>query len=250
MHSAMSSKPTAACKCWQVPQALFLVCKTLYKDAQAVFYSENRFVVFDRYSDPPWKRDIEWDDSAGSDNREGYPYHRLGVSRFLRDTVPTDCLQYLRFLELVYPAWDAHVWPQEGQPVLQEWAETLAWALNHLNPSGLTIRMVAMDASDWEQPLSRIRMTREQGIQVMAGYMRLLQPLTRHTGLRRFYAQVVSPWRWNSSIETSPKATETLERMAKERAEKLVMGNNYSPSKDGCEEPKESVWHHCYERNA
>ncbi|KAJ4405801.1 hypothetical protein N0V82_010250 [Gnomoniopsis sp. IMI 355080] len=238
----------ATCKCWETPEALFLVCKALYKDAQAVFYSENRFVVFDRYSNLPWRRDVEWEDAAGNDNREGYPYPRLGVSRFLRDIVPTDCLRYLRFLEIVYPAWDAHVWPQEGQPVLQEWADTLEWAWGHLNGSGLTVRMIAMDASDWEQPLSRECMTREQGIQVISGYMRLLRPLTRHRELRRFYAQLVSPWRWNRSISVGQEAAEIVERMLKERAEKLVMGDRYLSFKDGHEEPLESVWHHSSNR--
>lgn len=44
-HSAFSS--ATADKCWEPPQALFLLCKILRLDAQAVFYAGNRFVVHD-----------------------------------------------------------------------------------------------------------------------------------------------------------------------------------------------------------
>ncbi|KUI64352.1 hypothetical protein VM1G_11165 [Cytospora mali] len=245
-HSASSS--TVACKCWTSPQALFLVCKTLYKDAQAVFYSGNRFVVFDRHSDPPWNREVERDSLVG--DNEGYPYPRLGASIFLRERVPKDCLHHLRFLELVFPAWDHDVWPTEGQGVLQDWKDTLEWARDKLNVGGLTVRLIAMDASDWEQPLSRMNMTREQGIQVIAGYMRLLGPLVCLGDLRRFYAQLVSPWRWNEGGRGSTKAVAAMERMLKERAERMLMGERYMPLNSGYKEPADSVWHYQYERNA
>ncbi|ROV98065.1 hypothetical protein VMCG_07038 [Cytospora schulzeri] len=228
--------------------ALFLVCKTLYKDAQAVFYSGNRFVVFDRHSDPPWNREVERDSLVGAD--EGYPYPRLGASIFLRERVPEDCLPYLRFLELVFPAWDHDVWPTEGQGVLQDWKHTLEWARDKLNVGGLTVRLIAMDASDWEQPLSRRNMTREQGLQVISGYMRLLGPLVCLGELRRFYAQLVSPWRWNEGGQGSTKAVMAMERVLKERAEKMLMGERYMLVNHGCKEPSDSVWHYQYERDA
>ncbi|ROV96085.1 hypothetical protein VPNG_09166 [Cytospora leucostoma] len=227
--------------------ALFLVCKTLYKDAQAVFYSGNRFVVFDRHSDPPWNREVERDSLVGPN--EGYPYPRLGASIFLRERIPKDCLHYLRFLELVYPAWDHDVWPTEGQAVLQDWENTLQWASDKLNAGALTVRIIAMDASDWDQPLSRWNMTREQGVQVISGYMRLLSPLARLGNLGRFYAQLVSPWRWNEGGRGSSKSVVAMERTLKERAEKLLMGDRYTLLYAGCKEPVDSVWHHAYERD-
>lgn len=243
-HSASSS--SIACRCWAPPTALFLVCKTLYKDAQSVFFSGNRFVVFDRQSHLPWKRDVDWDDEE--EEAQGYLNQRFGASRFLRDIVPTDSLRYLRFLELVYPAWDAHIWPLEGQPCLGEWIDTLAWARDHgLNGAGLTVRMVAMDASDWEQPLSRKLMTPEQGVQVIAGYMRLIGCLGKD--LKQFYAQLVSPWRWTEGERGSENAVAITERKLKEKAERSVMGNRYLPSSDS-REPEESVWHHRFERDA
>ncbi|KUI59734.1 hypothetical protein VP1G_06962 [Cytospora mali] len=208
--------PTLVCKCWTSPQALFLVCKTLYKDAQAVFYSGNRFVVFDRHSDPPWNREVERDSLVGAN--EGYPYPRLGASIFLRERVPKDCLPYLRFLELVFPAWDHDVWPTEGQGVLQDWKHTLEWARDKLN--------------------------------VISGYMRLLGPLVGLGDLRRFYAQLVSPWQWNEGGQGSTEAVTALERILKERAERMLMGERYMRVKSGSEEPADSVWHHQYERDA
>lgn len=246
MHSASSS--TLVCKCWTSPQAFFLVCKTLYKEAQAVFYSGNRFVVFDRHSHLPWNREVERDSLIGPN--EGYPYPRLGASIFLRERVPRDCLPYLRFLELVFPAWDHDVWPTEGQAVLQDWKHTLEWARDKLNVGALTIRLIAMDASDWDQPLSRVNMTWEQGVKVISAYMRLLGPLAGLGDLRRFYAHLVSPWRWNEGGRGSPKSIVAMERMLKERAERQVMGERNVLLNAGREEPVDSVWQHQHERNA
>ncbi|KAJ4389321.1 hypothetical protein N0V93_006787 [Gnomoniopsis smithogilvyi] len=50
-HSAFSSTSPSACNCWEPPLALFLTCRALYEDAQAVFFSRNRFIVHDRSSD-------------------------------------------------------------------------------------------------------------------------------------------------------------------------------------------------------
>lgn len=195
---------------------------------------------------PPWKRDVDWDDGQ---EEGGYLNPSFGASKFLRDIVPTDCLRHLRFLELVYPAWDANVWPPDGQPCLHEWNDTLAWAREHgLNGAALTVRLIAMDASDWEQPLSRRRMTREQGVRVIARYMRLVGCLGGELG--RFYAQLVSPWRWNEGVRGSEEAVAAMERLLKERAERLVMGDRYLAPSERCGEPEESVWQHAFERGA
>lgn len=244
-HSGSSSSIT--CRCWLSPQALFLVCKTLYKDAQIVFYSGNRFVVFDRHSDPPWSRQVSYEDPAGP--KHGYPYPRFGASIFLREIVPNDCLRNLCFLELVFPPWDHDVWPREGQAAVQEWKDTTEWAKSRLSVGGLTIRLIAMDASDWEQPASRKYMSKSEGIQIIAGYIRILGPLAHFDELQEFHAQLVSPWRWNEGGLGSHQAVVETERQLKERAEKLVLGNRY-PAPDGDRaEPLESVWHHSFARN-
>lgn len=253
LHSASSSK--GSCKCWAPPRALFLVCQTFYKDAQAVFYSGNRFVVFDRYSHPPWTCDPPWkwnhprnregDYSGPPGTQEGYQFHRFGVSRFLKDIVPTDCLRHLRFLEIVLPSWDHKMAPREGQVALQDWKKTIEWAKNHLSVGGLTVRLIAADASKWRQPRLKVYITQQQRTEVIAGYMRIIGPLAGLGELRRFYAHLFAPGRLTRGAR-EPVAE--IERDLKERAERLVMGDRYELLYNGSAEPPKSVWQHRFQR--
>lgn len=92
-------------------------------------------------------------------------------------------------------------------------------------------------------------MTREQGLQIIDGYMRLVGPLSALGRLRRFYAQLVSPWRWNEGGRTSNESAVMIERTLKERTEMMIMRDKYLSPDKSCEEPEGSVWHHQHERN-
>jgi hypothetical protein len=108
-HAAFSS----SCHCWAPPTDLFLVCRLLYRDAQFVFFSGNRFIVHDSLALMPWDLpDVQYEplDSAAGTTRY-YPYERLLASEFLRDIIPAHCLADLRFLELVFPPYVPHGWP-------------------------------------------------------------------------------------------------------------------------------------------
>lgn len=235
-HSAFSS--ATACKCWASPQALFLVCRTLRADSQAVFYAGNRFVVHD---------------DGQSTARDA----TVVASRFLRSVVTADALRYLRFLEFVFPP-DA--WPRADKisSVLQMWDKTLDWAEEEINTAALTIRIiVALDVDiDMtpavagegranaggfiDSPEEGIPMAREQGIERIAGFMRVVRPLALLRGLHAFYAHPGGLWK--DEIGGQRQAA-IVERSLKERAERLIMGERYEAQyAGGCEEPERSLW--------
>lgn len=235
-HSAFSS--ATACKCWAPPQPLFLVCKTLREDDQAVFYASNRFVVHD--------------------NGQSIARNATAVvSSFLRSVVTADALRHLRFLELVLPP-DA--WPEAGNDAvaLQAWTETIDWARGKMNVAALTIRVVVALDNEIEttravtgeglantggfidSPEEVAPMTREEGIERIAGFMRTVRPLARLGNMHAFYAQPGALWK--EEIGGQRQAA-LMERKLKERAERLVMGKRYEEQyASGRKEPERSIW--------
>jgi hypothetical protein len=154
------------CKCWAPPKALFLVCRTLYENAQAVFFAGNRFVVHDRSWDISLTNGLPPEGS--SDHR--YPGTRFGASEFLRDIVPEASLAHLRFLEIVFPPYPPDMWPGEDHPALAEWDQTVEWARTRLNVNGMTMRLVMADQNGFCPRRDRDTMTVEQSEEVIAGY--------------------------------------------------------------------------------
>ena len=234
-HSAFSS----TCRCWAPPKALFLVCRTLTEDARVVFYSGNRFVIHDFASDPPHAAPVG-----------PYPYERLAASIFLRDVVPTNYLSQIRFLELVFPPYSYEGWPREGDPALRDWAKTIAWAREKLNAPGLTVRLVMNDAFDGLAGDDRVRITGQQGRDILSAYARILGPLTKlgADGLAKFYARFAWPWNWDSNWHErhwSVRETKVAQKQyeLKRRAERLVMGDRYGQLySDDALEPRNSLW--------
>jgi hypothetical protein len=240
---------------------LFLICCTLYHDAQLVFFSGNRFVVHDYFASiPTMVPDPQLQPAAWCGSKNGYyPYDRLSASIFLRDVVPTPCLAYLRFLELVFPPYPHQTWPQATHPAMQDWRATVDWLRDKIKAPGLTLRFVAADSTDdWvppgdEDPADRSAMTEAQGNAILAAYKEIIRPL-RHLasgndGLARFYAQFAYPWRWtDASMERSaqPDGLEwlkTLEEELNSSAEREVMGDRYESLRaDGKGKPAQSIW--------
>jgi hypothetical protein len=190
---------------------LFLICRTLYYDAQLVFFSGNRFIVHDYFSGiPPMVPEPQLQPAAWCGPNHGYyPYERLGASIFLREIVPPHCLAHLRFLELVFPPYPHQTWPQATHPAIQDWRATVDWLRDKINAPGLTVRLVAADPTDgWvppgdEDPTDRSAMTVPQGNVILAAYREIIRPL-RHLasgndGLARFHTQLACPWRWTEA---------------------------------------------------
>ncbi len=223
-------------------------------DPQLVFFSGNHFIIHDYKSDPCWAlplletRHEEW---AEPPPRYDYPSERFGASRFLRDVVPTHCLAYLRFLELVFPLYQPATWPRAGQPAMQDWWATVDWVKDKIYAPGLTIRLAAADLSGLAPHSYGEAMPLSDGDIIMESYQELLRSLTplADNGLARFYAQLPYPWRFAVTGGHGRDFTYRFEwveertQEVKEQAERLVLGDRYQDLyADGKEEPRRSFW--------
>ncbi|KAH6839472.1 hypothetical protein B0I37DRAFT_235423 [Chaetomium sp. MPI-CAGE-AT-0009] len=254
-HHAGFSKQ---CTCWAPPgPALFLVCRTLYEEAQFVFFSSNRFIIHDYQSFPPWVLpvfDQYPNDYDGPVPAYPYPEERFAISEFLREVIPTPSLAHLRFLELVFPPYRAPSWPGTQDSVMQDWRETIDWLRQQkINLPGLTIRLVVADTYDAAAPTYYRTITVEDGDVIMTAYQDLLQPLVRlaYDGLFRFYADLRYPWAFTEESKIRRKNgmgwRYEEERALKQQAERYVMGHRYeSLYANGREEPKPSDWDERY----
>lgn len=237
-HTAFSSR----CRCWAPPTRLFLVCRTLYLDANVVFYSGNRFIVIDGPSSNPF---VPW--APGN-----YPHESLAASHFLHHIVPRHCLGYIRFLELVFAPFTHLSRPRDEHPALEDWAETLDWVKDKLNLPALTLRMI-MAGNRGFRPDGSLEMTRAQGKEVGATHIRIISPLQRlgaatDNGLARFYAELHWPWLWTEWVgeklkeESRREWLQSKHRELKTRAERAIMGERYRGVDSVVGEPHRSVW--------
>lgn len=228
-HTAVSSH----CRCWAPPTDLFLVCRTLYYEAQHVFFSTNRFIVHDYGDmlDPDIIPSLPWVDT--------YPNTRLTASRFLRDQVPPNSLASLRFLELVFPAYMHHSWPSSpDHPAITDWVDTVKYVNDKINGPGLTLRVITINPPG-TPPVGHDRLTVDQGRQIEQAYHNILSPLARFQDsrrgpLHRFYAHLAYPWAYTEDTMTM-MATDvqkyyafirSQENRLKEAAEKMVLGDD------------------------
>ncbi|KAK4234586.1 hypothetical protein C8A03DRAFT_37632 [Achaetomium macrosporum] len=209
-HSAFSS---SVCHCWAPPTNLFLICRTLCRDAQFVFFSRNRFIIHDFHAWQPWDlpaEQLEPPDSretASTTSTASYPFERLAVSEFLREVVPIHCLPYLRFLELVFPPYVPHGWPHREHPATLDWVATVDWVRGRVNAPALTVRLVMADFGAGRFT-GRRAMTKEQADDILRGYSCIispLKPLVRGEGdggggLAGFYVQLAHPARWTLDV--------------------------------------------------
>ena len=247
-HAAYS----LGCRCWSPPTPLFLVCRTLYQDANLVFYGENRFIVVDGLCDNPF---LPWPPGD-------YPHASFAASQFLRDIVPRHCLGHLRFLELAFAPFPHQSWPQDGHPAVQGWAETVVWVKNQLTLPGLTLRLIMAGNLEWSPNGSDNGMdsgikelTQAQGKEVLAGYRRILGPLKHldaasNNGLARFYAEMAWPWKWGEWVKacrdrdyyTAQKRLKSREQELRSRTERFILGDRYHLVSSEVAQPPQSVW--------
>lgn len=234
-HAAFSSR----CKCWTPPTSLFLICSTLYADAQVVFFSGNRFVVHDFNAKAPWK----------VPRRCEYAKKTFAASQFLRKVVPSHCLSQLRFLEFVFPPYDSYVWPQDGHPALEEWADTIEWLRPQVHASALTVRLVMADPGDTSQSDERRAMTEAACSAIIDAYNRIMMPLAslESDHLRGFYAQFAWPWNHTNNSWKTNASKRRKEEELNERAERMIMGGRHGEMVRRHDRPP-SVWLYSFPR--
>ncbi|KAE9379509.1 hypothetical protein N431DRAFT_478510 [Stipitochalara longipes BDJ] len=210
-HAAFSSK----CHCWSPPASLFLICKQLREDAQAVFFARNRFIIV-----PPGGCTSPAESTPG----------RLGISIFLTDVVPSQALPLLRSLEIVFPPfYDDYLRPHET--AYQDWLQTIEHVSGLLNLPMLTLRVYMADYILHGEPVADFRktLTKAQGITIIKMYARTLGPLSklRENGLGRFFARLAWPFAHTRFALSNPTSTREQSAYLQQQIEKLVMGHDY-----------------------
>ncbi len=247
-HTASS----LTCTCWAPPgPALFLICRSLCQDAQLTFFSGNHFIIHDYKADPCWEVPFlgGWGtEHQGPAPRYDYPSERFGASQFLREVIPSHCLAYLRFLELVFPPYLPQSWPRAGQPAMQDWLATVDWLQDKINAPGLTIRLVGADVSCFTPDVYKTTISISDGEAITRSYQELwrsLKPLADN-GLAGFYANFPCPWQFFGEPRnylTRWNWLEAQRQELKELAERMVMGDRYEELyADGRKEPTQSFW--------
>jgi hypothetical protein len=201
----------------------------------------------------PWDLpDVQYEllDSAGA-TTQSYPYERLFASEFLRDIIPAHCLADLRFLELVFPPYVPHGWPNTKRATILDWHDTIEWIRNKINAPALTLSLVMADFHGNDVPNLRGDLTKEQGHQIIKAYSSILlclRPLARDGGLAGIYIQPAYPWRWAPGaipgIQRHHNWLAEAEREIKKNSEEFVFGGKNSLNRA---EPRKSIWQRWYE---
>ncbi|KAK3308304.1 uncharacterized protein B0T15DRAFT_483013 [Chaetomium strumarium] len=251
-HAAASS----SCRCWAPPTDLFLISRALCRDAQFVFFSGNRFVVFDFRAEVPWElpgvqceRDVT--------EKEYYEYRRFAASEFLRDVVPTRCLADLRFLELVFPPYAPHGWPRDDDAPVLDWRATADWIRGRVNAPALAIRFVMADfGQNNHYGGHRHALTESQGAGILDAYARLMGPLgqlAREDGLAGFYVELAYPWRWTAETKRQIRQHGYEWLVAQKQALEQSFCRRYGGCRDSVirsrqkPEPGMSLWQRLYQ---
>ncbi|KAH6847637.1 hypothetical protein B0I37DRAFT_148518 [Chaetomium sp. MPI-CAGE-AT-0009] len=252
-HAAFS----LICNCWCPPTNLFLVCRTLRREAELIFFSHNHFIVHDFYASQPWdipRVQYILGDRGMPKPVKYYPFERYAASEFLQDIVPSECLAHLRFLELVFPPYIPRGWPQKEHSAPGNWFATIEWVRGRINAPALTIRLVMADVRV-KPRLDRGFISEAQAEDIINGNKLIMDPLralVREDGLAGFYMEAADPQRWTDDTlfraEEDPGYLARLGQRMKETGEEYVRGNDIKPGSTNIKpEPRRSTWNFWYE---
>ncbi|KAF3769357.1 hypothetical protein M406DRAFT_75838 [Cryphonectria parasitica EP155] len=262
-HTAYSTN-TDGCRCWTPPSGLFLVGRHFYRDAQSIFFNQNRVIVMPHsgveMNDPPTGQ---------------HPAH-YSASLFLRSGLVTASLQYIGFLDIVFPPIDRE--PAPDDPDLVDWFETLRWAKDLLDLPRLTLRFeIAEHGHACWAPESRQKLNGDAYKAIVKGCFAFLRPLgffrgtssdhlkagqqaAASDGLRRLFIHVAAPaycrtelnyWaKYGVPDDLNQAAVAWRETRRKEwkkfsmeeKFERSIMGSNYDSQKAGKGEVKLPEW--------
>lgn len=270
---------TQLCRCWAPPgPTLFLICRTWCQDAQFVF-TRNRFVVHEYLDHPPWaapylpltepEMDVETEEvelrgpldqakelgtsiaSTVAVGGHDYLYHRLAVSQFLRDVVPVHCLNYLRFLELVFPQYLAPTWPQDQHPAIQDWRSTIDWVQDKVNGAALAIRLGTVKRGMFSPDTYGGVISQSNASSIHDAHMTLVQSLKPliNAGVSRVYIRLTFPWAMTETLFGKNQLALDVLQLTKQRnkeAEQLVLGAKFQDLYAKWKGPTECYWYPRY----
>ncbi len=236
-HAAASPR----CKCWASPRALFQVCRSLYEEANLVFYKSNRFLIIDS----PERGSIF---APWMNAETGYPHQTLAASEFLHKVVPRHAMQHLRFLALVYSPFTPETIPGRDHAAFKDWEATLRWAHEWLTLPALTVRVTLVGdragPADAEQVDAMVRRYRRllkatgKGLAGRGGSAEGGPSEGRPSeGVARFYMTPVWPGRVRTAVL---QRLQDKMNMLKKEVEQRFMGERYE--RVAAAEPLGSVW--------
>ena len=222
-HGAFTPK----CHCWSPPTSLFLVCRGLLEDAQAVFFRRNRFII--------------------NHSRDFFKHAplRLEASIFLTDIVPVNALHLLRHLELVSPlVEDEQLCLEDEQlylqnPPYQDWMRTIDLVKEKLCLPFLTVRFYMTDYVSDSEGIDRFA-------KAFQTFSWILLPLSLLEGLKAFFVHIAWPFarRMERRMEHFDFLRSSVEliQMSEQNIERLVMGSRYDSTALRKEQLKKSQW--------
>ena len=230
-HSAFD----LTCRCWQPPQSLFMVCRSMGDEAESVFYSKNRIVI------TPGDRC----DLAPKVNPA-----RLEASVFFNTFRPST-FRHLRFLEIVIPPFETGYCPDRSA-VHADLNAGIARIKDSLNLPNLVLRVYMANYSYYGCRVTSFRanMTKQQAFDIWFTYHRILLPFRAwvEEGLKRFYIHLTYPQYWTRSTRRKvayadqnflKKKTNLFEGLMRD----MVMGKEHVGRCDqGREDVEESQW--------
>lgn len=233
-YHSVYSVYTKHCQCWQPPTSLFLVCKSLQREAQDVFFSQNRCIITP---------------VDGCGQAPTTILSRFEPAIFMQGIIPSQCLHRLRFLEIVFPPLDEKYLASRG-PALQDWEHTVEHLQDKLSLSSLTLRVYFADFySACHATLFRKRLGRKEGTaKVGRAYMQIICPLQKlkANGLKELFVHAAWPWMWTRKGQnTARKARWIVDKNVfdvERRLERRVMGEEYDSALLGKHKVQKSQW--------
>ncbi len=210
------------------PLPLFLVSRAFYHDAQAFFFSSNRFIVRDQ--EPP---------------EDGPP--RYLASIFLTKIIPSHCLQYIRFLEISFAPFDKYN-PLED-PAWRDWKRSIWLLRDKLNLANLTVRVYMEEVVFFDCSTFRINLTKEQGLAIQRAYWYMTIPLKMwgERGLKHIFVHFPWPWSRTDAWKDFARDAHTGRRppidTKESRVERFIMGSDYDSAVCGKNRTTRSEWY-------
>ncbi|CAJ2502212.1 Uu.00g096060.m01.CDS01 [Anthostomella pinea] len=141
----VSSSYSRQCHCWLTPASLMLVCRSMYDDAQAVFYSQNRLICspdadahrVTRYR--PTRDRFIYSSDRGNRLSASSAYRGFDASRFITRLMWPSTLYHLMFLELVFPPVELLWCPASEDPIYRDWLFAIDHLAANANVANLTL---------------------------------------------------------------------------------------------------------------
>ena len=207
------------CQCWQPPTPLFLVCKSLSKEAKDIFFSQNQFIITPI-------------DGCGQAPKTILPYFE--ASTFIQDIIPSQCPCHLRFLEIIFPPLDEEYLVPRGS-TLQNWEHRVEHLWDKLNLPIFTLHVYFADFySACHTTLFCKQLGCKEGTaRVRGAYMQIIHPLQRLkvNGLKRLFVHTAWLWMWTrKGWNTAHKARWIVDMDVfnlERQLERRVMGEEY-----------------------